>query len=119
MNRPELSRERARRLRRDMTDAEQKLWSRLRARRFEKVKFRRQVPIGPFIADFCSHEHKLIIELDGGQHAEQEAYDGERTRYLERKGYRVIRFWDGEVLLELEKVLEQIYEFLQVRPTTL
>ncbi len=102
----------ARRLRRDLTDAERRLWSHLRARRFEKVKFRRQVPIGPFIADFCSHQCKLIVELDGGQHAERETYDRERTRYLERKGYRVIRFWDHEVLLELDRVLEQIYSFL-------
>jgi very-short-patch-repair endonuclease len=112
VNPPELSRERARRLRREMTDAESKLWSELRARQLDGVKFRRQVPIGPFIADFCAPERKLIVELDGEHHLEQEMHDRERTRYLEHRGYRVVRFWNDEVLRELDDVLERIQSFL-------
>jgi very-short-patch-repair endonuclease len=98
----------ARTLRKQQTNAEKLLWSRLRSRQLEGCKFRRQQPIGPYIADFLSLEPKLIIELDGGQHAEQQEQDNQRTRYLQALGYRVLRFWNHEVLNDLEAVLEAI-----------
>jgi very-short-patch-repair endonuclease len=100
-------RDRARRLRHNQTEAEYKLWTRLRARQLE-VKFRRQHPIGPFIVDFCCLERRLIIELDGGQHAAQVKADERRSALLERKGYRVLRFWDNQVMAEIEAVIEQL-----------
>ncbi len=103
---------RARQLRRRMTDAERLLWLHLRDRQLIAVKFRRQEPIGRYFADFCCVERKLIIEVDGGHHDEdtQDEYDRKRTAYLERCGYRVLRFWNTEVLGELEGVLETIAE---------
>lgn len=98
----------ARSLRKQQTEAERLLWSRLRNRQLQGCKFRRQQPIGPYIADFLSLEPKLIIELDGGQHAEQQEQDNQRTRYLQALGYRVLRFWNHEVLNDLEAVLEAI-----------
>ncbi len=93
----EITKERSRRLRHEMTEAERKLWSVLSRRQMNDLKFRRQVPFGPYIADFVSHEAKLVIELDGGQHAES-ASDVARTAFLNREGYRVLRFWNNEVL---------------------
>jgi very-short-patch-repair endonuclease len=107
----------ARRLRRDQTDAERKLWSRLRDRRLYGTRFRRQHPIGPFISDFCCTEAKLVIELDGGQHALQKQSDAERTAFLEGQGYRVIRFSDNEALTNTEGVLLRIVEALGVKIT--
>src|SRR5262245_8405518 len=98
---------RARRLRRERTDAEQKLWARLRDRQLCSAKFRRQHPIGPFIADFCCVERGLVVELDGGQHAEQIEADQRRTGFIERQGYRVLRFWDNAVLNDTNAVLER------------
>jgi very-short-patch-repair endonuclease len=98
----------ARSLRKQQTEAERLLWSRLRNRQLQGCKFRRQQPIGPYIADFLSLEPKLIIELDGGQHAEQQEQDNQRTRYLQALGYRVLRFWNHEVLNDLDAVLEAI-----------
>lgn len=98
----------ARRLRRDMTDAEKHLWKYLRNRQFEGLKFRRQQPVQNRIADFLCFEIKLIIELDGGQHSEQIAEDDERTRQLEAAGYTVLRFWNNDVLANTEGVLEAI-----------
>jgi len=98
----------ARTLRKQQTDAEKLLWSQLRNRQLEGCKFRRQQPIGPYIADFLSLEPKLIIELDGGQHTEQQDEDSKRTRYLQVLGYRVLRFWNQEVLNDLDAVLEAI-----------
>ncbi|QEH35127.1 hypothetical protein OJF2_36720 [Aquisphaera giovannonii] len=98
----------ARQLRREMTDAERRLWRHIRARRFAREKFRRQEPMGIYVVDFVSHRSRLIIELDGGQHAERLEYDLERTRWLEGEGYRVIRFWNNVVLTETEAVLEAI-----------
>jgi very-short-patch-repair endonuclease len=98
----------ARRLRRDMTDAERRLWARLRNRGLGGHKIRRQHQIGPFIAAFCCEDKKLVIELDGGQHAEQVASDERRTAWLSTKGYRVIRFWNNDVLGDIEGVLEAI-----------
>lgn len=99
---------RAAELRRNFTDAEALLWFRLRNRRLGSHKFRRQVPIGPFIVDFVCMSARLAIELDGGQHAEQKAYDDERSRYLEREGFDVLRFWNNEVLCNLDGVLQVI-----------
>ncbi len=98
----------ARQLRRDMTDTERCLWKHLRAHRFANEKLRRQEPIGPYIADFVSHRSRLVIELDGGQHTVQVEHDRERTRWLESRGYRVVRFWNNQVLTETESVLEAI-----------
>ena len=91
-----------------MTDAEAKLWSRLRDGRLLGTKFRRQVPIGCFIADFCCRNPKLVVEVDGGQHAERAAQDAARTRVIAEHGYTVLRFWDHEVLNDTEAVLEAI-----------
>ena len=97
----------AKRLRRDLTDAERKLWSILRSRQFEGVKFRRQQPIGPFIVDFVCQEQRLIIEADGGQHADSNS-GASRTRSLESKGYRVLRFWNNDIVENLDGVAQAI-----------
>ena len=104
----ETPRDYARGLRRRQTDAERRLWFRLRDRRLLGVKFSRQVPIGLYVVDFCCRERKLIIELDGGQHADMAARDAGRTEYLARLRYRVLRFWNNEVLGNTEGVLETI-----------
>ena len=85
-------------LRRDMTEAEQRLWQILRSRQTEGCRFRRQVPIGGFIADFVCHATKLIVEIDGGQHDPSSEAEASRTRFLEAEGYRVLRFRNNEVL---------------------
>ncbi|ULJ69568.1 endonuclease domain-containing protein [Wielerella bovis] len=90
--------ENAKNLKQNMTLTEQRLWYHLRGKRLNGIKFRRQQTIGSYIADFVSMEHKLIIELDGGQHTEQIAYDNARTEFLNNQGYRVVRFWNNEVL---------------------
>ncbi len=95
---------RARNLRHDQTDAEAKLWARLRGGQLEGLKFRRQFPLGQFIADFCCPQRRLIIELDGGQHAEQRSADEWRSRILSERGYRVLRFWNDEVLTNMDGV---------------
>lgn len=105
-------RDAARGLRRGQTEAERTLWRHLRNRQVSGVKFRRQHFIAPYIADFCCPEQWLIIELDGGQHAEQEKADHRRTVFLESQGYRVIRFWNHEVLENIEGVLEQLETIL-------
>ena len=100
----------ARNLRRNQTDAERKLWSILRSRQFENSKFRRQEPIGKYIVDFVSMERELIIELDGGQHNQQPEQEKDRTRtkWLESRGFRVMRFWNNDVLLNTEGVISSI-----------
>lgn len=103
----------ARRLRKPQSDAEQKLWMRLRGRRLAGTQFRRQEPIGPFIADFCCVERKLIVEVDGSQHASHADQDDTRTAFLATRGYRVLRFWDHEVLHDIEAVLERIDEAIR------
>ncbi|QKJ59796.1 endonuclease domain-containing protein [Serratia fonticola] len=105
----------ARRLRSDMTEAEQALWLQLRDRRLAGFKFRRQFPVGPFIADFGCWQAKPIVELDGGQHSGQVAYDQQRTSFLEQQGYTVIRFWNDEVLRNWEGVRQVILWHLQDR----
>ena len=95
-------------LRKNLTDAERWLWQRLRNRELAGCKFRRQHPIGPFIVDFVSIEKKLVIEVDGGQHAEDSESEAKRSKYLNRKGYRILRFWNNQVLQEGESVLDVI-----------
>ena len=109
---PKLQKSRARKLRDKQTDVESKLWTCLRARQLMGAKFRRQHPIGPFITDFCCVERRLIVELDGGQHAGQIEADQRRTEFIELSGYRVLRFWDNEVLNNIEGVMERICEAL-------
>ncbi len=99
---------RARRLRRDMTDAERALWRTLRFRQIEGRAFRRQHVMGPYIVDFICLDAKLIVEVDGSQHAEREDHDAERTRWLAARGYRVIRFWNYHVLREPLTVAAEI-----------
>jgi len=91
-------------LRKESTPAERKLWSRIRNDQLG-VTFRRQHAVGNYIPDFCSPKAKLIIELDGSQHLEQEKYDQERTKYLESLGYKVIRFWNNDVMNKIEEVI--------------
>jgi adenine-specific DNA-methyltransferase len=95
-----------------MTDAERALWRHLRLRQVAGYKFRRQQPIGKYIVDFVCFERKLIIELDGSQHAEEVAYDLERSAWLEEQGFRILRFWDNQVFNETEGVKEIIIEAL-------
>ena len=97
-----------RQLRSNSTDAEKVLWQALRNRQLGGFKFRRQHPIPPYIVDFVCLEHRLIVELDGGQHAETQTYDGARTSMLEQAGYKVMRFWNNEFLNNRDAVLEQI-----------
>ena len=108
---------RARTLRRQSSDAESVLWRHLRARRLLGYKFRRQVVMEPYIVDFVCLEAGLIIEADGGQHSNQVTYDTRRTAVLEGMGYRVMRFWNHEVLGELQSVLEQIQTALIEAPS--
>ena len=103
----------ARLLRKLQTDAESLLWYHLRGKRFEGYKFRRQDPIDRYIVDFVCRKHRLIVELDGGQHLESAAYDEERTRYLEAQGYTVIKFWNNELLTQTNNVLEEILNNLK------
>ena len=102
----------ARELRRDMTEAESKLWRLLRSRRLAHVKFRRQVPLGPWIADFVTFEHKVIVEADGSQHAESER-DKARDLDLAARGFRILRFWNNDILARPEAVLEQILDAIR------
>jgi adenine-specific DNA-methyltransferase len=99
---------RARALRKTSTDAEIRLWHFLRDRRMAGYKFRRQHAIGDFVADFACIECSLIVEADGGQHAEQIAQDQQRTAFLEAAGFRVLRFWNNEILANTAAVLESI-----------
>jgi very-short-patch-repair endonuclease len=99
----------ARRLRKNSTIAETKLWWRLRARELNGFKFVRQEPIGPYVADFVCRERRLIIEVDGGQHADSKR-DVVRDKWLREHRYRVLRFWNNDVIGNLEGVLEKILE---------
>lgn len=103
----------ARQLRSNMTDAEQKLWHHIRREQIHNIKFRRQQEISGYIADFVSMEKRLIIELDGGQHNEQIEYDSERTKILESKGFIVLRFWNNDVMNNMDGVLQVISETIQ------
>ena len=105
----------ARRLRREMTEAEKKLWHHIRADQLEENRFRRQVPVGPYVLDFCCLRKKLAIEVDGGQHAEN-ACDLVRTRWLERNGFQMLRFWNNDVLTNIDGVCAVIVEKLKSLP---
>lgn len=106
----------ARKLRREQTPAEAKLWAVLRNRQLEGLKFRRQHPIGAYVADFCCEEIGLIIELDGGQHASQEQRDNARTMVLGDMQFLVLRFWNVDIVEALDGVVDQI---LAIRRTAL
>jgi very-short-patch-repair endonuclease len=113
-----VNRVRARAMRSSPTDAERKLWWHLRYRlALPNTHFRRQVHLGHYIADFVSHHLKLIIEIDGGQHAQRAASDERRTKFLESKGYRVLRFWNTDVLQNVDGVLEMIRRTILSTPT--
>ncbi len=102
----------ARKLRKSETDAERKIWQQLRSRSLNGAKFRRQHPIGPYVVDFICINEKLIIELDGSQHQQQQDYDAQRTAFLEQAGYRVLRFWDDDALSRTEDVMQAIFDAL-------
>jgi very-short-patch-repair endonuclease len=114
-----MANERARALRKAMTPAERKLWSRLREMKTRGFHFRKQAPIGRFIADFCCHSARLIVEVDGGQHsnATERANDARRTEWLMSQGYRVLRFWNNEVLGNVEGVVATIAAEFAPTPT--
>ena len=102
-----MKRVRIKQLRSNMTDAERRLWYRLRAHRFLDLKFKRQAPIGPYVVDFICFECRLIVEVDGGQHAGNEA-DRRRDVWLKSEGYRVLRFWNDDVLKRTDAVLGEV-----------
>jgi very-short-patch-repair endonuclease len=107
---------RARKLRRNSSEAERKLWRALRAK-LPQFKWRRQMPIGPYFADFACFAEKLIVEIDGGQHAAAVDYDERRSSFLEGQGYRVVRFWNDDVLRNANGVLESIAMHLATSPS--
>ena len=104
----------AQRLRREMTDAERRIWAQVRGRRFGGFKFKRQWSLGPYVVDFCCIDRKLVVEIDGGQHSE--ARDVRRTKALEAMGYRVVRFWNNDVFGNLEGVLTNLLAELETGP---
>lgn len=106
--RPEIATSNARRLRLGATNAERVLWQRLKAKRLHGWKFRRQEPVAGHIADFLCYEAGLVIEVDGGQHADDADADEQRTKVIAAQGFRVVRFWNNEVLENIEGVLETI-----------
>jgi very-short-patch-repair endonuclease len=108
---------RARKLRSNPTDAERMLWRHLRLRQFAGQKFRRQRPIGPYIVDFVYLDKKLVVELDGGQHSEQKAYDDKRASWLQSEGFTILRFWDHEVLTQIGDVKQAISDALDATPS--
>jgi very-short-patch-repair endonuclease len=104
--------ERAKQLRRNMTDPERKLWYELRRSNLGGARFRRQAPIGPYVVDFVSFQHRLVIELDGATHVDAVKYDEKRAGYLAGHGYRVVRFWNNDVMANIESVLSEIARHL-------
>ena len=109
--------QRARTLRKNLTDTERCLWSRLRRQQINGHKFRRQFPLGVYIADFVCLEARLIVEVDGGQHAEHASKDAVRDKWLVSQGFRVLRFWNNDVLRETDTVVEEIVQALKNTPT--
>ena len=103
----------ARGLRQNQTKAESMLWKQVSNRRLQGLKFKRQVPMGGFIVDFVCHDMKIIVELDGGQHAKQELYDQDRTDELQKLGYQVIRYWNNDVLSNIEGVMQDLAKQMQ------
>jgi very-short-patch-repair endonuclease len=112
----DLIRARARALRRSPTEAEKVLWGELRYWQIDGHKFRRQQPVGNYIVDFVCLEKKLIVEVDGGQHAEQCDYDSERDAWLRQQGYKILRFWNNDVLAYRASVIEKICDMLKSTP---
>lgn len=112
MNTKTTRRQKAKALRNNMTEAEKRLWAELRRRRLLGCKFRRQQPIGPYIVDFACLSLRLIVELDGGQHAREMAHDKSRDRWLTEEGFTVLRFWNHEVFENIQGVLERIADEL-------
>ena len=110
--------ERARELRSNMTNAERHLWKHLRQRQIAGYRFRRQMPMGSYIVDFICLERRLIIEIDGSQHQEQQVYDARRDQWLAEQEFQVLRFWNNEVLNQTEGVLMRILEVLERTPPT-
>ncbi|PBC08335.1 endonuclease domain-containing protein [Mesorhizobium sp. WSM3859] len=102
----------ARSMRREPTEAEDRLWHELRGRRLDNIKFKRQVPIGRFVADFVCAEARLIVEIDGSQHAESR-HDQERDAELKARGFRVLRFWNDDILRELDAVCDTIIAYVR------
>ena len=109
--------ERSRELRTNATPAERLLWQHVRNKKLADARFNRQVPIGPFICDFVARGPRLVIELDGGQHGLAQSSDSNRTAFLKQRGYRVLRFWNNDVLENVEGVLAVIVEALKGRPS--
>ena len=107
----------ARSLRANQTDAETVLWNRIRNRQIDGHKFARQVPIGRYICDFVCREKKIVVEVDGSQHATRSAADSARTKFIEGEGYRVLRFWNNDVLANIDGVLEVIHSAITSTPT--
>ena len=108
-----MTKARARELRKEPTDAGRLLWSHLRRRQLAGYRFRRQHPIGPYVVDLFCFERSLAIEVDGGHHGERIVQDADRTGWLEAQGYRVLRFWNSQVLGEIEAVKQVILEALE------
>jgi very-short-patch-repair endonuclease len=102
----------ARTLRRNMTDAERVLWYRIRHKQIDGHRFRRQVPIGPYIVDFACLDVRLIVEIDGGQHGDAVVDDGARDAWLAARGYRVFRLWNNDVIGNIDGVLEHLRDAL-------
>ena len=111
-----MMKERAKECRRNRTDAENRMWYYLRNRRLSGYKFVRELVISNYIADFVCREKKIIIEIDGGQHMAAVQYDLMRTKYLERNGYKVIRFWNNEVFQDIEAVMDSILNIINTVP---
>jgi very-short-patch-repair endonuclease len=110
------ARMRTRQLRKHPTEAERLLWRKLRFWQIDGFKFRRQQPLGPFIVDFVCLERRLVVEIDGGQHARQGNYDNQRDAWLRDQGFVVLRFWNHDVLRGIDVIKEQIYRNLQSTP---
>ena len=104
----------ARSMRREATEAEDRLWQELRGRRLDGIKFRRQVPVPPYVADFACMEAMLIVEVDGSQHGD-DPKDEARTAFLRSRGFRVLRFWNDEVLREMNSVCDTIIAYVRDR----
>ena len=110
------ARARARTLRQSMTEAERRVWQILRSHQMQGYKFRRQVPIGDYIADFVCHEARLIVEIDGGQHDRLSPREAERSGFLQNEGYRILRFWNDEIRENLDGVHHTIVDALATSP---
>jgi very-short-patch-repair endonuclease len=107
-----MEKNKAKDLRKNQTEAEQRIWSHLRLKQMGGFKFRRQHPIGKYSVDFVCLEKRLIIEVDGGQHDEQRTYDANRDAWLTSQGFRILRFWNNQIFKELDSVKETIFETL-------